>query len=601
MRANLPPDLMRELLALRDAHALAGHGERQRLLEAFAARKNVSLQKVYGWLRQHAGFKPERKKRSDSGKTILPKETLHFIAASMHESVRNTGVATKPTCVAMNIAEHNGLVVNVSSSTIGRQLRANRLDVKAQAQARNHLLQRSLHPNHVHQIDPSLCLIYYMGGKQHMMREQEFNKNKPAALDKVKLKVWRYVRYDHASSSLDVRYYEAAGENQQSLFEFLNYTWAKQEGRLSHGVPKMLLWDKGSANTSTGIKRLLDALGVHHETHATHHAWVKGGVESGNWIVERHFESRLKDEPVTSIEQLNASAAKWARDYCANAMAHIDSRVLRDNGDRYVRDDLWSLIAHTPKALIEMPAREACAYFMRGKDDTRQVRNGRISFVHPQSGRSEQYDLQEWAKEFANGETLSVSPMLMGDCVLRIELPRNGQVPLFVEVQPEREFDAFGRPMSALVMGEERRSAPHTAAQEASKQIAQTAYGADTSLDDAEAKRSKNVRPFAHFNNGKGVVAHSHLGATDLPTRLLPASTTVQTIDLDALRASKLERKLSGFELATALAEAGQAMNREVNARVAALYPDGVPESEVPALIARLQVRAGLRIVGGDV
>lgn len=122
-------------------------------------------------------------------------------------------------------------------------------------------------------------------------------------MEKVKLKVWRYVRYDHASGAIDVRYFEAAGENQHSLFEFLQHTWGKHEQRLSHGVPEILLWDKGSANaTSTGVKRLLDALGVQHETHAAHHAWVKGGVESGNWIVERHFEavSRMSRLPASS-------------------------------------------------------------------------------------------------------------------------------------------------------------------------------------------------------------------------------------------------------------------------------------------------------------
>jgi len=80
--------------------------------------------------------------------------------------------------------------------------------------------------------------------------------------------VWRYVRYDHASGSLDVRYFEAAGENQRSLFEFLLWTWGEQPNRVSHGRPTRLLWDKGSANTSGAICRLLDALGVVHETHA---------------------------------------------------------------------------------------------------------------------------------------------------------------------------------------------------------------------------------------------------------------------------------------------------------------------------------------------
>lgn len=599
MPPTIAPDIVQKLFTLRDAHERAERGRKQALLLEFSKANNVSMNLVYRWLKEHAGFAPQRKRRCDAGTTRLPETTLAFLASSINESVRNNGISTKPLCVAMNIAEQNGMVVNVSASRVGTLMRANRLDVKTQANARNHQRQRSLHPNHVHQIDPSLCLIYYMGGQQRVMREAEFNKNKPCAIDKVKLKVWRYVRYDHASGCLDVRYFEAAGENQHSLFEFLVYTWGRSDTRLSHGVPKMLLWDKGSANTSAGIKRLMDALGVHHETHATHHAWVKGGVESGNWIVERHFESRLRDEPVTTIEQLNASAANWVRDYNANVMAHIDSCIQRDDGKQHVRDDLWNLISHTPELLIEMPARDVCANFMRGKEETRQVKDGHITFVHPQSKKSELYNLQAWAREFANGQKVHVSPMLLGDCVLRIELARYGQDPLHIEVTPEREFDAYGRPMSAVVMGEERRSAPHTAAQAASKLIARTAYGEGASLDSADALRAKNARPFAHFNDGKGIVAHSHLGQAEIPARLLPVAQEIKTVDMAAVRSSRAVRILSQFEAAQALVKRGVVMSAELVATLKTLHADGVPEDALDALHARLSVRAGLRIVNG--
>ena len=599
----MPPaiekDVLQDLFELAERLAGAGHGERGPLLDALALKLHKPRGWIYSALRKHAGFKPQRKKRADAGTTRMPDETLHFIATSVSQSVRNNGISTKPICVAMNIAHENGLTVNVSPGRVAALMRARHLDVKTQAVARNHLRQRSLYPNHVHQIDPSLCLVYYMDGKQHVMREQEFNRNKPCAIERVKLKVWRYVRYDHASGTLDVRYFEAAGENQVSLFEFMVHTWGRQPHRVSHGVPKMLLWDKGSANTSAGIRRMLDALGVHHETHATHRAWVKGGVESGNFIVERHFESRLRDEPVQTIEQLNASAANWVRDYNANVMPHIDARVARDDGQRHVRDDLWNLIAHTPEALVEMPAREVCAYFMRGKDETRKIKDGHITFVHPQSKKSELYNLQAWAGKFANGQTVRVSPMLLGDCLLRIELDRLGQEPEHIEVGPEREFDAFGRPLSAVVMGQERRIAPHTAAQEASKLIAATAYGAGTSLDEAEALRAKNTRPFQHMNDGRGVVAHSHLGQAEIPARLLPAPQAVNTIDIAAVRSARAVRVLKGFELAQAMAGLGVKMTRDTNAVIAELYADGVPEDELPALQARLTVRAGLRVVAG--
>jgi len=589
----LPPDLLQDILALQQRLSNAGNGTKGKLVDEFAQARETSRHTVYKWLSLYAGYDSGRKKRADAGTTRLPDETLNFIAASINESVRNNGISTKPICVAMNIAHENGLTVNVSESRISSLMRAKRLDVSAQSVARNHQKMRSLYPNHVHQIDPSLCLIYYMGGRQYMMREQQFNKNKPVSLEKVKLKVWRYVRYDHASGSLDVRYFEAAGENQRSLFEFLLYTWGTQENRLSHGVPEILLWDKGSANTSAGIKRLLDALGVKHETHATHHAWVKGGVESGNWIVERHFESRLKDEPVTSIEQLNASAAKWVRDYNANLITHVDSRIRRDDGNQHVRDDLWNLIAHHPQALREMPGRDVCGYFMRGKEETRVIRDGHISFVHPLSGKSESYNLQAWAKDFANGEKVMVSPMLLGDCVVRVEIDRLGQEPLLVEVEAVRGFDEYGRALDATVIGQERRQAPHTAATEASKVLAQAAYGAGTSLEEAEEARNKNARPFQHLNNGRGVTAHSHLGQGELPQRLLPAAQALNTPDVAAARGSRVELvPLSLVEAAKQIKPrveaAGGEWKPEFFQWLQQRYSDGVPQEQLDMIVAEL-------------
>ena len=601
MPPALPPDTLQDLLSLRDKLRAAAPkgGERGRLVAEFGRLRGCAPTTVYSWLKDHAGYATGRKRRSDAGTTKMPADSLAFISTTIQQSTRANGISTKPICVAMNIAHQNGMTVNVSSGRVAALLRANRLDVKTQASARNHQRLRSLHPNHVHQIDPSLCLVYYMDGQQRIMDEATFNKNKPASMDKVRLKVWRYVRYDHASSTLDLHYYEAAGENQASLFEFLLHTWGKSATRLSHGVPKMLLWDKGSANTSTGIKRLLDALGVHHETHATHHAWAKGGVESGNRIVERHFESRLRDEPVSTVEQLNASAAAWVRDYNANAMAHIDSRVKRDDGQSYVRDDLWSLIAHHPGALVEMPERAVCAWFMRGKEETRVIRDGRITFVHPQTGKSELYSLQPWAKDFANGEKVRVSPLLLGDALLRVEMDRYGQDPLHVDVQPERDFDAFGRPLSATLLGHEYKAAPHTAAQEAAKQIAATAYGPGTTLDEAERLKTKNVRPFQHFNDGAGIVSHTHLGKGELPARLLPAAKAANTADLATLRSQRAVRLLTQFDAAAELRRLGLTLTREMTASLRAWYPDGVPEDQLQTLLERLTVRASLRVVAG--
>ncbi|MFV0678978.1 transposase [Ottowia sp.] len=602
MPPALSSDEVVQLCALRDQLLAAAHGQAGGLIRAYLADKTGTPATVYRKLRLYAGYQPERKSRSDKGRSRLPDDTLAFIAASRLVSMRQNarGHSTQPIGVAMDVAAQNGFEVNVSDSRVAALLRAQRMDIKTQASARNHLRLRSLHPNHVHQIDPSLCLLFYMGGRQMIMDEAQFNKNKPVAMERVKLKVWRYTRYDHASRSIDVRYFEAAGENQASLFDFLMHTWGKVDGRLSHGVPKMLLWDKGSANTSHGIRRLLDALGVNHETHAAHHAWVKGGVESANYIVERQFESRLRAEPVQTVEQLNAAAAAWVRDYNANTIRHIDARVRCDDGERRVRDDMWSLILQTPGALVEMPSRQVCAWFMTGKEHTRQVRDGRISFVHPQSGRSELYDLQPWAKDIYNGQKLVLTPLLMGDCALRVLLPAADGQKRFIEVEPVREFDHLGRVLASPVIGINRQQAPHTAAQEVAKRLAQVTWGEGTALDDAEALKSKNARPFSHLNGGKGAVAHSHLGQADLPARIVPPAAPVATQQITEHRAAeRVARLLTHFEASRAMVERGVPMTKERVTQLRAWHPEGVPEDQLDTLQHRLTVRAGLRVVGG--
>ncbi|MDR1995132.1 hypothetical protein [Azonexus sp.] len=581
--ARLAPDLLQELFALRDQVQAAPHGAATGLVQGFADRTGKSYGTVYAWLRRHAGYDTGRKKRADAGCTALPEETLHFIASAKREGIRGNGKETLPTAVAMNIAHSNGIAVPLSEGRINSLLRQHRMDAKSQQAARNTITLRSLHPNHLHQIDPSLCLIYYTPKGQAIMRDEEFYKNKPAAIDKVRLKVWRYVRYDHASGSIDVRYYEAAGENQASLYEFLLHTWGQYPERVSHGVPRLLLWDKGSANTSYSIRTLLDALGVDHQTHAVGHSWAKGGVEQGNNLVETHFESRLRFEPVDSVAQLNAAASAWVRDYNANAIAHVDCRLTRASGEPMVRDDLWNLIMHHPGALVAMPPREVCQWFMAGQELTRIVRNLQISFAHPELGKSARYDLRPWAEFLGNGQKVRITPLLLQQGALRVEIERLGAEPLQVQVSPEREFDDYGRPLSAPVAGDEFARTPQTASERAANTLAAVAWGDGTTADGAEQQRAKQARPFGHLNDGKGIVAHSHLGKADLPQRLLPEAGEVQTPQVQSLQraATTVQIMLTVPEAVRGIKERlGDAAPTDLYRQITEAFPAGhVPQS----------------------
>lgn len=599
MASQLSPDMLEQLFALRDALAAAPRGEQTARVAAFAEFIGKAPNTIWLWLKTHAGYETGRKKRSDAGGSRMADSTLDVMAAMKREGVRGNGKKTMPTPVAMNIAHVNGLEVNLSKSRINALMRAKRLDANSVMAARNTIQLRSEHPNHVHQIDPSLCVVYYMGGKQRIMRDEEFYKNKLENFAKVQLKVWRYVRYDHASGSVDVRYFEAAGENQRSLFDFLLWTWGKQPNRVSHGIPRILLWDKGSANTSTAIKNLLDALGVDHQTHQAGHAWAKGGVEQANNLVETQFESRLRIEPVESVAQLNASAEKWVRDHSANAITHVECRIKRASGELLVRDDLWSLILRMPSLLIAMPSREVCSYFLHGGEQTRQVKNLRISFVHPELGKSHQYDLSPWAEHLGNNMTVTVWPLLLKDGAVRIAIPRLLDEPLLIEVPTVSNFDSFGRDMNAQLIGEFSRAVT-TLDEAAEQRLAQAAYGADATRDTAEVSRAKQARPFAHLNEGKGLVAHSHLGKEQLPQRLLPTATPLVSEQITAATSSRVEfPPLSLVEFSKHMA--GD-WHKDFAAVVLQRYPDKrIPAHEVEALKERLLrgTASPLRIVGG--
>lgn len=599
MATQLSPDLLQQLFALRDALATAPHGEQTAKVAAFATRIGKAPNTVHRWLTAHAGRRANRKPRADKGSTSVPTQTLEMMAGMKREAVRGNGNKTLPTGVAMNILSKNSVDITVSKSRYNAILREKKLDVDSILASRTHIQTRPKHVNQVMQVDPSLCVIYYMHGKQFVMRDEEFYKNKPGNYAKVLLKVWRYVRWEQASSSVDVRYFEAAGENQESLFEFLHYTMSKQPDRLSFGVPATLEMDKGSANTSHGILNWMEAMDVEVITHAAGHSWAKGGVEGANWLVETHFESRLKFEPVESVEQLNASASAWVRDFNANAIPHVECRVKRASGEPLVRDDLWQLILRTPEYLVEIPDISVCKYFLHGKQDTRQVKNYFISFVHPELKKSRQYNLSDWAEFISNKMEVKVWPLLLKNGALRVEIPRIGGEPLLVEVQADSAFDAFGNSMTAQEKGEYRAS-PYSLTEAADKRLAQAAYGEEATRDSAEVSRSKQQRPFAHLNDGKGLVAHSHLGKEQLPQRIVPIATPLNTADITAARSNKVEFS------PLSLVEFAKSMGRDWQASFAAVvtqrYPDKrIPAAEVDALKARLLrgEHAPLVVVGG--
>ncbi len=562
----------------------AGHGERGGLIDEVAELYHWSPAKVYEELKRQAGWSSGRKARADKGSSRQSEEVLATIAALTRGSVRQNGKQTMHTPVASSIALMNDCEVSVSPSQLNRLMNARRLSVGKQQSARASIELRSLYPNHVHQADPSLCLVYYLRGQQHIIRDDEFYKNKLEKLAKVQFKCWRYVLTDHASGTLVPWYVEAAGESPLNLFKFLMFAWGNQVGRTFHGVPNILMWDKGSANTAASVQNVLAALEVQGITHAAGNAQAKGGVENGNNLVETQFECRLRYDPVTTVEGLNRAATQWAEAYCANALPGQDTRLRREGIAPIARYDLWRLIRQEQLRLL--PDESVCQAFLEGRLETRKVsKTLELSFRHPKASSPRKYDVGHLAGVCA-GDIVEIAPLLFGECAISIRVPNYKGEDLRYKLEPLAEDrDVYGRPMSAALIGEEYKSRPETDADRQGKALDQALFPGLDAAEIVRAKR-KNETPF----NGE-MNAVRYLADVEVATTLPKRGTEI------AIQAAKFEEPtLTTMESARRLADMG------IDAPYAWLLtnrPEGVKEADLAGIAEMIKRTPVLKVVGG--
>lgn len=566
-------EYLRQLACRLDA---AEHGGKGALLDEARALYGWSTGKLYTELERQAGWTSGRKTRTDKGRSRQGEDALHVVAALQRGSVRANGKQTMFTPLAASIAATNGHDITVSARQINRLTRARRLGVAQQQESHAPVQLRSLHPNHVHQVDPSLCLVYYLRGEQKIIRDDEFYKNKLEKLAKVQWKVWRYVLWDHASGLVLPWYVQAAGESPLNLYKFLMHAWGQQPGRRFHGVPKVLMWDKGSANTAFAVQNLLRALEVESITHAAGNARAKGGVENANNLVETQFESRLRFDPVHSVEEMNARATQWAEAYNANALPHQDTRLRREGIPAVARYDLWMKIRQDELRLL--PPEPVCQHFLEGKTITRKVsRDMTVSYAHPRAEGSRRYALDGIAGVCA-GDVLEISPLLFGDCAIRVRVPRFDGEDVHHRLEPIADLlDDYGRPLSAPVIGETWARRADTDADRAGKMLDGLLFPGMTAEQMDKARRGNAALM------GGMVDAVRHLEHIEIPAAL-PRKGKDISIAAPVFEAPPMTH----FEASKALR--GRGIERaDLYPWLAAQYPDGVPEVELDTIAARLR------------
>lgn len=564
-------DLLRELKAQLDA---TPHGAKSALVKSAANRLGVKPVTVHRWLRDKAERVTGRKPRKDKGDSRLPSEKAQFLAAMLAQGGRRNGKQVTTLKTALSIAKANGEVdLSVSLSTAERILREAELLPRQLSKAAPHTRLRSLHPNHVWQIDPSLCVVYYEGGRVRILdTASKFYKNNTTYVEKMNpLRVWRYVQTDHTSAALYGRYYALKGESSESVFEFLMDAMAPRDPRhIMRGVPWQLVWDAGSANKSHAVQHMLTALQVRHWAHTPGNPRAKGQVEQGNNLVELDFEGRLPFCAVPSVEELNSHLDEWL-------VAKNSEPFYRDGkllGSRY---GLWQMIR--AEQLRFRPERAQCELLLTSKPERRIVRGDlTISFAVKNHG-SARYSV-EHVEGISNGDAVDVvvsayhAPNI---CIVRKDA--EGRIRYF-ECKPQ-DVDSFGFPVDAPVIGERYAARADTPADTKRKDMAEIAYGT-RDLTEARKAKDKGVIPFGGtLDPWKDVreaaaQAPSHLvrRGTELH---LPNPVQIEVRPLSLVEALRNLRDWLGRPISPAERE-----------QITQWYPQGVPETELQDIVNRL-------------
>lgn len=583
--AGLPEiDMLRELARRLDA---SPHKGRSRIMAEHSTRYGISVPTLYRRMKDVGVWSSGRKRRADAGSSAIDPETLQKIAGMQRAATRANGKRLLGAEDAVEIARANGVpldrvdrgtgeIVPLSVSTVRRQLRQAGLDARTLARPDAHVEMRSLHPNHVWQVDASVCVLYYLDHKGlAVMNADEFYKNKPEAFKKRERgMVIRYLVTDHFSGAFHLRYFEGA-ESSAMLADLLIEAFlpkADPARHILHGVPLMLLADPGAANTAGATRNMLRRLLVDFRAHKVRNPRAKGSVEQHHNIIERSFESRLTLQRVTSLEELNRHADTWSA-------AFQSGRIHTRHG--HTRYGLWQTIRADQLRLAPDEA------FMRdaltGVPQLRTVAgNLTVSF------EAREYDVRG-VPSINVGDRVAVArnPYRWPEEIMVIETGTDGDEVMFA--CPVREVDAGGFAVSAAVIGQEHKSHKTTPAEAARGALDVAAWGGDTP---EQAERNRRARAAAYAGD---IDALEYLQDIQTPTYMQRRGTD---LPVRATRTNETAR-MSAMEATRALIGRG-AVREGLFDWISSSYAEGVPEDGLDEVLAAWTARnaPGLRAVG---
>jgi transposase InsO family protein len=587
----MSPVVVERIAALARAVRLAGHGQKQPLVQAAAMELNLSTQTIYRHLDKLTVKAEPRKRRADAGQHSLTREEALVISGVIMETDRRHGKLLYSLTDVVAHLRQNGLiraeridtntgeVTLLSDDAIARAMRFYGVHPGQLMQPDPHVEMASLHPNHVWQIDASLCVLYYLKpGKGpnglHVMDQKEFYKNKPANVARVMAdRVWSYEITDHASGWIYVEYVMGAESGENLCSVLINAMQERGGADLMHGVPKILYMDPGSANTSYMTKNLCRALGIKAIAHEAGNAQATGQVENARNIIERKFESGLRFRPVADLAALNALAAQWRGVFNAKA---------EHSRTKESRTTVWLKINEAQ--LIKAPPLEVCRELAVSAPVERKVTPKlRVNFG------GVEYDVSQ------------VPGLLVGQQVLITRNPWRSEAAQLVSqdidgrevyhVIPQVIKGEFGFSVGAQVFGEGFSQHAATPAQQTKAEIERLMTGTSTATEAEAARKAKQLPLGGKFNPYKA------LEDAELPT-FMPRRGTAHN-----LQAPQVEHlQLSTVELAMRLHKVmGSSWTPEHFAWLQQRYPEGTTEDQLDAIAQQLtKPVAKLRVVGNE-
>lgn len=583
------PVVNERITALARAVRGAGHGGKGELVAAAARELNLSMSTVHRKLNALT-VKAPRKRRADAGQHGLTRDEALMIAGVMMESRRGNNkrlyslndAVDHLRCNGMLRAERintdTGEVLPLSYDAIRRAMRSYGVHPEQLSQPDPHVEMVSEHPNHVWQIDASLCVLYYLKPNKgpnglHVMDAKEFYKNKPANVARVMAdRVWSYEITDHASGWIYVEYVMGAESGYNLCNVLINALQERGGADMLHGVPRILYMDPGSANTGALTQNLCRSLGIKAIAHAAGNARATGQVENARNIIERKFESGLRFRPVADLAELNKLAAQWRAVFNATAK-HSRTKDTRSN--------VWMRI--TAEQLIKAPSVEVCRELAVSTPEERKVTPKlRVNF------NGEEYDVR------------AVPLIMVGQTVLITRNPwRNDAAQLVTQdidgnevfyVLPQVIKNSFGQAVTGQTFDKGYSRQANTPTQDAKAEIEKIMTGSNSAAEADAARKAKAIPLGGKFN------PYKPLDDAQLPT-YMPRRGTEHNLKAPVVETPVLQT----VELAMRLRERlGNKWEPSHFAWLTQRYPQGAKEDALDSIAQQLlKPTAALRVVGG--